>query len=57
MWVANSGDMATAWGKWTDHPKQGADRTGQYVSVWRKNAAGQWKVLVDIGNSNKPSVP
>jgi ketosteroid isomerase-like protein len=24
--------------------------TGRYVTVWRKNAAGQWKGLIDIGN-------
>jgi hypothetical protein len=24
--------------------------TGNYITVWRKNDAGQWKGIVDIGN-------
>jgi hypothetical protein len=58
IWVANSGDMATTWGKWVSQPKTGgAARTGQYVTVWHKDGQGKWKVLVDIGNSNAPPAP
>ncbi|HZK98572.1 MAG TPA: hypothetical protein VFC47_01610 [Caulobacteraceae bacterium] len=24
--------------------------TGRYVTVWRRNAHGDWKGLIDIGN-------
>ncbi|MBS0411858.1 MAG: nuclear transport factor 2 family protein, partial [Proteobacteria bacterium] len=25
---------------------------GRYVTVWRKNAKGEWKGLIDIGNAD-----
>ena len=28
---------------------------GKYVTIWRKQADGSWKVVVDIGNSDAPS--
>jgi ketosteroid isomerase-like protein len=47
-----SGDMGVTWGHWTFTPaKAGAKPvTGLYVTVWRKDAAGHWKGLIDIGN-------
>jgi ketosteroid isomerase-like protein len=51
---ASTGDMGVTWGHWTLTPL-GADKPavkGHYVTVWRKNADGQWKGIIDIGNAN-----
>lgn len=55
-WGSNGGDMAVTTGKWTFTPSDTAKkpRTGRYVTVWRKNGAGQWKGIVDIGNPDPP---
>ena len=47
-----AGDMGVTWGHWTYTPpvKGGKVVTGLYVTVWRKDAEGHWKGLVDIGN-------
>ena len=47
-----AGDMGVTWGHWTFTPpvKNPKIVTGLYVTVWRKDAAGHWKGLVDIGN-------
>ena len=47
-----AGDMGVTWGHWSfTPPTKGAKAvTGLYVTVWRKDAAGRWKGLVDIGN-------
>lgn len=57
VWVARSGDLATTWGHWVSMNKSGATRTGRYVTTWRKDPAGIWKALVDIGNSDAPPPP
>ena len=49
---ASTGDMGLTWGHWTFTPI-GAARPvakGRYVTVWRRNAKGEWKGLVDIGD-------
>ena len=58
-WGSTGGDMAVTTGKWALSPKDTAKkpRTGRYVTVWRKNAAGQWKGIVDIGNPDPPPAP
>lgn len=58
-WGATGGDMAVTTGKWTFMPDDPAKqpRTGRYVTVWRKNGAGQWKGVVDIGNPDPPPAP
>ena len=47
-----AGDMGVTWGHWSFTPpvKGGKVVTGLYVTVWRKDASGHWKGLVDIGN-------
>ena len=55
--VSSSGDMALDRGtyRFRATPPQGAiDDTGKYVVVWRK-VDGEWKVAVDIFNSDKPA--
>jgi ketosteroid isomerase-like protein len=55
VYAAKAGDMGVARGRWTATPKKGDAKplTGSYVTVWRKDANGQWKGFVDIGNADK----
>jgi ketosteroid isomerase-like protein len=58
--VARSGDMGWTWGEYTVTAKnaEGAEEKsyGKYVNVWKKDTAGDWKVIVDIGNESPPPV-
>jgi ketosteroid isomerase-like protein len=49
---ASTGDMAVTWGHWTLTAIATGKTVikGRYVTVWRKNARGEWKGLVDIGD-------
>ena len=51
-WGSKGGDMGVTTGTWKFTPPAAAAPTvtGRYVTVWRKNAAGAWKGLIDIGN-------
>ena len=31
-----------------------ADGAGNYVTIWRRQGDGSWKVAVDIGNADPP---
>jgi ketosteroid isomerase-like protein len=57
--AAKSGDMGVTRGRWTATSKADPSKSfgGAYVTVWRKNAKGEWKGLVDIGNPDKPKTP
>ena len=50
--VAASGDMGLSTGPWTltrkDDPAAPAAH-GQFVSIWRRDAGGPWRVVVDLG--------
>jgi len=57
--VSASGELGYTYGTWQ---WQGAARdgkpvmrTGKYLTVWRKQADGSWKVVADIGNNDRPS--
>jgi uncharacterized protein (TIGR02246 family) len=56
--VARSGDLAYDIGSYTltmsDPEGNPVTQKGQYVDVWRKNAAGEWKVAVDAPVSDPP---
>src|SRR5947209_13522484 len=52
--VASSGDMGFTTGPWTYQPKTVDDSViarGQYTTVWKKDKAGEWKFIVDLGVS------
>ena len=57
--AAASGDLAYTVGRWESRA-QGADGqwqatgSGNYVTIWRRQADGSWKVAVDIGNQDPP---
>lgn len=58
-WGSNGGDMGVTTGVWKSTSLSNARPpiTGRYVTVWRKNAKGQWKGLIDIGNADAPPQP
>jgi ketosteroid isomerase-like protein len=53
VFAARAGDMGVSRGRWTSTPKAGGKSTsGSYVTVWRRDAKGEWKGLIDIGNAD-----
>jgi uncharacterized protein (TIGR02246 family) len=59
--VVVSGDLAVENGtyRWTLTPKGGKAMpdSGKYMTVWRKQADGGWKIIRDINNSDVPPKP
>ncbi len=55
-WGSAGGDLGVTTGTWkiTKADGSGTPVTGRYVTVWRKDAAGHWKGLIDIGNPDPP---
>jgi len=57
--VAALGDLGYAWGRYTVMTRDSAMTpvaSGKYLSIWRKQPDGKWKVIVDMGNSDPPPV-
>lgn len=56
--VAASGDLGYTWGNyvWRGPGPDGQMRThhGKYISVWRAQADGAWRVILDGGNASPP---
>ncbi len=53
--VSNAGDLGYTSGPWEYRSQGFADTIhgcGHYVSVWKKNPGGKWKVVVDVGISH-----
>lgn len=52
--IAASGDLGWTTGRYTSRSvgPDGETRTGtgRYVSIWRKQPAGSWRVVMDLGN-------
>jgi ketosteroid isomerase-like protein len=55
-WGAASGELGVTTGTWRSVALDGARApvTGRYVTVWRKDAEGHWKGLIDIGATDGP---
>ena len=53
--VAASGELGLSTGPWKRTPKgkPGEPRYGQYVSIWRREPGGAWKVEADLGIGNR----
>jgi ketosteroid isomerase-like protein len=53
--VAASGDMGWTWGRytatWPGEDGEAHLSHGKYLNVWVRDDAGEWRVLVDMGNS------
>ena len=62
--IAASGDFGFNTGPWEFRQKQTDEKPvafGEFVSIWKKNAQGEWKVAIDIGighgaPKNKPAL-
>ena len=56
--IAKSGDLGYTIGRFESTAVgpdgQQSRRTGTYVTIWKKQADGTWKVAVDIGSNNVP---
>jgi ketosteroid isomerase-like protein len=54
-----SGDMGYTWGHFEGHSKDANGNpvtvTGRYMTIWRKQAAGDWKVVLDAGSNEPPN--
>lgn len=57
--VAASGDLGWTTGTYVarraEPGAEGTRQTGRYVSIWRKDADGRWKVVMDLGNPTEPA--
>ena len=54
--ISSSGDLGYTWGSYEflssdKEGKQHVER-GKYITVWKKQGDGSWKVAVDMGNKN-----
>ena len=49
-WVSETGDFGASWGRAEFIPTDATQPRSfhRYVTVWRKNASGEWKGLIDI---------
>lgn len=48
--IASSNDLAFTYGKYTTVNDPKGIETGYYVHVWRRDATGKWKLVVDVQN-------
>jgi uncharacterized protein (TIGR02246 family) len=60
--VANSGELGYLYGTYSlsiQDPRGGppARDTGKLVEIWKKQADGKWKCIVDTYNSDLPAAP
>jgi len=54
--VAQSGDLGYTWGTYALAARGGGPiETGHYVRVWARDAAGVWKVSLDVTQPRRPS--
>lgn len=53
--VSKSGDLGYTFGiyllEFTDGDQKGHISRGTYCSIWEKNAKGEWRFVLDTGNS------
>ena len=59
--VSRSGDLGYTYGSYESRHK-GSDgnpvvRTGHYVTIWRKEADGRWRAVLDIGSADPAPAP
>ncbi len=59
--IAKSGDLGWTTGSYEVTAKDKAGDTfvrhGKYVTIWRKQADGAWKAVLDGGNPDEPPAP
>lgn len=47
--VSENGDMGFTWGYWK-FERTDTTQYGTYVTIWKKNKEGKWRMLLDGGN-------
>lgn len=56
--IGPSRDMGVTWGSYTgtsrDYQGNPITTSGRYITVWRKDKSGQWKVVLDASNDAPP---
>ena len=54
-----AGDMGFTWGHYEGHSKDKAGQpvvtSGRYITVWKKQGSGQWKVALDASADEPPT--
>ena len=54
-----SGDIGYTWGHFEGRSKDAGGNpvinTGRYITIWRKQADGKWKVVLDAGANEPPA--
>lgn len=59
--VSTAGDLGFTWGRYVlvvkDEHGNDVVTHGKYTSIWKRQAAGTWKIVLDIGNENPPPNP
>ena len=54
-----SGDMGYTWGHYEGHSMDANGHpittTGRYITMWRKEPDGNWKVVLDAGSNEPPT--
>jgi ketosteroid isomerase-like protein len=55
--LSRDGAFGYTTGPWQFLPSDGEPSYGHYVSVWRKDANGEWRVAADIGITHPRSAP
>ncbi len=53
--VSSAGDLGYTRGVWkisADSPQGRREVTGKYLTIWRQEADGKWRVVVDIGSAD-----
>lgn len=54
--VAGSGDLGLSTGPWKRTPRAGGEPAwGQFVSIWKREPGGAWRVAVDLGVGHRES--
>jgi ketosteroid isomerase-like protein len=57
--MSPAGDMGFTWGHYaghsTDRDGNSVDTGGRYMTVWKKQADGSWKVELDASNEEPPA--
>ncbi|HVJ08089.1 MAG TPA: nuclear transport factor 2 family protein [Acidisarcina sp.] len=57
--MSPSGDMGFTWGHYEGHAKDRNGNSivsaGRYMTIWRKQSDGSWKVVLDSSNDEPPA--
>jgi ketosteroid isomerase-like protein len=58
--LAQSGELGYTYGNYqlttSEAEGQSVTRYGKYVTIWKKQSDGVWRVVVDVGNASPPPV-